>query len=150
MEAETQPTDAQNLTVTAREDTPRRMHQGAFLAAYAQSARISKAAEAAGIARRTHYDWVDSDHEYRAEFVKAKELAMQTLEDEATRRALGDGCEPSDRLMEFLLKGGRPDIYRERVEHSTKPGAPLEMNVSASEILLGRIAGLASRIDQKS
>ena len=66
------------------------------------------------------------DAEYAAEFVRAKELAMQVLEDEATRRALGlDGAEPSDRLMEFLLKAGRPDIYRDRIEHSGPGGKPL-------------------------
>ena len=115
------------------------MNQGAFLAAYAKSARISRAAEAAGIGRQTHYDWMGSDDAYRAEFAKAKELAMQTLEDEATRRALGDGCEPSDRLMEFLLKGGRPDIYRDRLEHSGPGGKPI-LDLSSVHEFLRRTA----------
>lgn len=134
------PEDVQDRTERAGESATR-MNQGAFLAAYAKSARISRAADAAGIGRQTHYDWLAHDTEYRAEFVKAKELAMQTLEDEATRRALGDGCEPSDRLMEFLLKGGRPEVYRERqsIEHSGPGGKPL-LDLTAVDEFIRRCA----------
>lgn len=102
--------------------------QGAFLAAYAKTCRVNVAAESAGIARQTHYDWLKNDPEYRAMYAEAEVLAVQSLEDEAVSRAVDGWEEPvfqggvkvgtvtkkSERLLELLLKGKKPTTYRER------------------------------------
>lgn len=130
------------------------MRQGAFLAAYAQLARVNKAADAAGVDRRTHYDWLREDGDYREEFERAKELAVQQLEDEAVRRAVEGVEEPmniggemimvrkfSDPLLMFILKGQKPTVYRERqsIEHTGKDGSPL-IDLSAVHEFLRRTA----------
>ncbi len=126
------------------------MRQGAFLAAYAKTARINRAAEAAEVDRSTHYDWLANDPEYSDMFIKARAMAAQQLEDEAVRRAV-EGCdrplgvagqvvqvrEFSDTLLIFLLKGMMPEKYRERssVEHSGPGGAPLLDLTAVDEFL---------------
>lgn len=123
---------------TQQNPTPKKR---AFLAAYARSASITKAAEIAQIDRCTHYDWKDTDPDYAAEFERTKIVACETLEDEAIRRAhegvqkpvyqggkrVGYVQEYSDTLLIFLLKGGLPDKYKERgvTEHTGPKGEPL-------------------------
>lgn len=102
-------------SATAQNLTPK---QVAFLTAYRESGSVSRAAKAAKITRRTHYDWLEHEP-YRSEFLKAREAAAELLLDEAIDRAV-DG---SDRLLEFLLKGFKPEIFnRQRVEIS--PSGP--------------------------
>lgn len=87
--------------------------QSAFLAAYSQCGTITKAAEAAEIARQTHYDWMKNDPEYPALFAQAEQEAADALEHAARERALAG----SDTLMIFLLKGLKPEKYKERSEN---------------------------------
>lgn len=103
-----------------------------FLNLYVSFGTIGKAAEKAGIARQTHYDWLNSDDSYKVAFEKAREMTGDILEDEAMRRAMGYE-EPvfykgkkvgtrivySDFLMKFLLQGAKPDKYKERVQQET-------------------------------
>lgn len=102
--------------VTSQNLTPRQM---AFLAAYRESGSISAAAKSAKVSRRTHYDWLEHEP-YKNEFMKVREGLAELLLDEAIDRALAG----SDRLLEFLLKGLKPEIFnRQRVEISpTGPG----------------------------
>lgn len=118
----------------------KRANQGAFLAAYAGTCHIEKAAAAAGISRQTHYLWLKEDPEYPALFAEAAELATQTLEDAAVDRAVHGVKEPvfhegkvcghvlkySDRLLELLLRARRKE-YRPKYdfEHTGKDGTPL-------------------------
>lgn len=136
-----------------RDTIPKR---DAFLAAFKLTASITKAAAAAKCERGLHYRWLD-DAEYREAFEAAKEEAAQSLEDEAVRRAYEGVLEPlvyqgeftyerdakgrrklkkplgirkySDALMMFLLKGFKPDKYRERgsVELTGANGGPIEI-----------------------
>lgn len=99
----------------------------AFLAAYAETCSISRAADAAKIRRETHYAWLGQGGEYALQFANAKAQAAERLEDEAVRRA-HEGVERpmsiagerelvreySDTLLIFLLKGMKPEKYRER------------------------------------
>lgn len=121
------------------EDWKPSAHQVAFLAAYAATCSITRAASAAGIHRQTHYDWMRANLGYRLEFERAKEIAFDVLEEEAVRRAYLGVDEPvfhngqqcgvirkySDRLMEVLLRGNKPKIYGDRRELTGKDGAPL-------------------------
>jgi len=102
--------------------------QAAFLAAYAENGTIRHAATAAGIGRRTHYDWLDSDPDYVDAFDDAQQEAGEALEIEARRRAtegvevpvyfrdkkIGTIRKFSDVLLIFLLNGIFPEKYRAR------------------------------------
>ncbi len=125
----------------AAEAADRQRKQSAFLAAFAEHATIAAAAKATSVARRTHYNWLETDEGYAARFTDVEESVTEALEAEARRRAQLGVDEPvhyqgkkvdtirrySDTLLIFLLKARRPDVYRERVDHSlTGPnGGPL-------------------------
>lgn len=101
--------------------------QRAFLRAYAALGRVDLAAEASKIHRDTHYAWLHEETPYAHFFDQCREEVAQRLEDEAFRRA-HDGIdkpvtvagerevirEYSDTLLIFLLKGMKPERYRER------------------------------------
>ncbi len=101
--------------------------QRAFLRAYAALGRVDLAASAANIDRGGHYDWLRASADYAQAFELAREEVGQRLEDEAFRRAHDGVEEPctvagkrelvrkySDTLLIFLLKGAKPERYRER------------------------------------
>ena len=89
--------------------------------------------------RQTVYDWRAADSDFAAAWDDALDQAADTMEREAFRRAV-EGVEEtvygrvdrysdgeigkvrkySDTLLIFLLKGARPEKYRERqqVEHT--------------------------------
>lgn len=110
----------------------------------AKGLSVTAAAEAAGIGRRTLYDWRKADPDFVAEEAEAFEAGIDVLEDEARRRAyegvekpvyqggerVGKIREYSDTLLIFLLKGGRPDRYRERAEvkHSGSVGLSITLD----------------------
>ncbi len=124
----------------------------AFLAAFRETASVSRAATMAGIRRGTHYDWL-KDEAYAASFRIAQERAIQSLEDEAVRRAYEGIEEPvfqagrqvgvvrkySDTLLIFLLKGLRPQKYKDRIaaEHSGEAGGqPIVIQISEADARL--------------
>lgn len=112
-----------------RPDTlPRRKRDArreAFLKAFAVIGTVSAAAEAAGVDRSTHYEWLN-DPEYAADFEQAAQAAADLLEREAVRRAVqgttrgvyhqgqkvGEETHYSDTLLMFLLNGRRPEVFR--------------------------------------
>ena len=119
----------------------------AFLAAYEKLGNISAAAKAVPCDRRMHYKWLDNDKDgaYREAFNRAKDTAIDALEEEARRRAVDGIVEPvirqtkegewkvvggirkySDTLLMFLLNGARPETYKFRHEHTGK----VDMNVA--------------------
>lgn len=122
--------------------TPER--KAAFCAALATSGgNVARACEAVDIARMTAYTWRDEDEEFAAAWDQAKQIGLDALEDEATRRAFEGWDEPivyqgvvtdtmkrySDTLLVFLLKGGKPDKYRERssTELTGANGGPVQI-----------------------
>lgn len=147
-------------------DTVRRQREGrqtAFLAAYAKTGNITVAANKAGINRGTHYEWVESDPDYAERFQDAGEEAADYLEAEARRRAVVGVEEPvgwykgepggtvrkySDTLLIFLLKGLRPEKFRERHshEHSGPDGGPVEVRQLSDDELVERSRKLANRV----
>lgn len=91
---------------------------------------VSRACERVKITRNAVYDKRDSDPAFAARLELAKERGVDVLEDEAVRRAFEGVEEPvgffqgvsyevrtnySDALIQFLLKGNRPNKYRERI-----------------------------------
>jgi hypothetical protein len=125
---------------------PRKSAEGnarAFLAAYRETASITRAAKAAKIDRTMHYRWIEKSPAYKKAFERAQEHAAQVLEDEAVRRATEGTLEPvfyqgkkrgsvrrySDGLMQFLLRGFRPQRYAARTEISGPSGGPLDATI---------------------
>lgn len=98
----------------------------AFLEAYALVGNVSDAASHAGVARTMHYEWLD-DPQYAEAFHHAREQAADRLEREAVKRAtagiekavwykgeqVGTERHYSDVLLIFLLKGMRPEKFRD-------------------------------------
>lgn len=82
-----------------------------FLNAYARCGSISHAAKEAGIFRSQHYRWLNEDARYAKLFLQAEEILTESLEFEARQRAI----KGSDLLLIFLLKGLKPDKYRDNV-----------------------------------
>ena len=113
----------------------------AVLSAFKNCANVTRACEIADIARATFYGWLKEDPGFKASYEAAREEAVQVLEDEAIRRAyvgverpvyqggkkVGVVQEYSDTLLIFLLKGARPQKYRDNVrqEVTGADGAPL-------------------------
>lgn len=119
--------------------------KAAFLAAYAKTGNISAASRAADIWRGSHHAWLKDDAEYAAAFAEAKEQAIETMEAEALRRAtlgteegvwykgkrVGTERRMSDTLLIFLLKGARPEKYRDnqKIEHTGPNGGAIPISV---------------------
>lgn len=114
-----------------------------FLAAVAEVGNITEAARLAEIDRCDHYRWLKRDPKYPAMFEEAMDQAADLMEAEARRRAVQGVDEPvfykgaecgtirrySDTLLMFLLKGARPEKFRDNVkqEITGEGGAPLNV-----------------------
>lgn len=99
----------------------------AFLAAFAHTGRIRRAAESSQVNWRNHYNWLAADAAYVEAFAEATRMAGDFLEDEAIRRAMEGVLKPifykgehvdnetvySDTLLIAALKGAKPEKYRE-------------------------------------
>lgn len=102
--------------------------QNSFLAAYSAAGSIAHAAKAAGCSRESHYVWMRNDPTYPERFRAAFEESADSLEDEAHRRAY----EGSDTLLIFLLKGKKPERFREqwKGEISGPNNGPVRIDLS--------------------
>ena len=134
--------------VASRTDRTAKKRQ-AFLAALAETGNILKSSEIARVARRTAYDWKAADPEFADAWERALDIGADALEDEAVRRAVDGVEEPvfyqgkacgvvrkySDTLLIFLLKGRRPEKYRDRSSPVT--GVPDDGPVTFKVIIPG-------------
>lgn len=138
------PTEAARVpAVRALPNGIRHPKKRAFLAAYAELGNVSGAAEIAGINRMSHYHWLEGDERYAEVFAQAHEIACDHLESEARRRAIEGTHEPvfyqgkqvgsvkrySDTLLIFLLKGARPDKFRDNatIRHTGPDGGAIKV-----------------------
>jgi hypothetical protein len=113
----------------------------AFLASYAQTANITKAAEAAKIDRGLHYRWLDTFPKYQKAFLEAERQAGDYLESVAVGRAtegvmeavyyqgrpIGAVRRYSDGVMMTLLRGFKPKKYSNKTEISGPEGGAIEI-----------------------
>lgn len=120
-------------------DGARAIKQKNFLKAFAAGANVTKACRFARVGRRTLYTWLEQHPRFKAMYDEALEMASDELEEEARRRAVDGTDKPvyqggqlvghireySDTLLALLLKGTKPDKYRERREYTGKNGDPL-------------------------
>ncbi len=116
-----------------------------FLEQLAGCGIVTHACKKARIGRTWAYKRRREDEEFAKAWAEAEEIGINAMEDEAMRRAVqgverpvfqngrqvGKLREYSDALMIFLLKGKRPEKYKERVanEHTGAGGAPLQINL---------------------
>lgn len=101
-----------------------------FLAELAKSCNVSASCRVAGIGRQTAYDWREKDEAFALAWDGAEQEAVDRLEQEAWRRAVDGFEEPvfhqgeevarvrkySDKLIEILLKGHRPERFVDRIK----------------------------------
>jgi hypothetical protein len=108
---------------------------------------LKDASEQAGVPRRTVCQWREDDPEFRKQIEAAYDEGTDVLEREAQRRAVegtehkfydkegnlvNSRVEYSDTLMIMLMKGRRPERYRDKsaVELTGKDGAPLNASLA--------------------
>lgn len=130
-----------------------------------QSMSVTKAAELAGINRVTAFEWRNKDPEFARQWADAVEAGVDRLEDEAIRRAhdgtakpvfykdtkVGEIQEYSDTLMTLVLRGKRPKVYKERLEHTGADGGPIETRELTKDEAIAKLKelGLPTRIFDK-
>ena len=117
---------------------------------------ITAACEASGVSRMWLYVEEKRNDEFAEKFREAQQMGLDALEDEARRRAaqgidrgiyyqgelVDTQKEYSDSLMALLLKGGKPEKYKDRVEHTGNPNAPVSMEVGPTPLVMGFLEGL--------
>lgn len=109
----------------------KRQWQKAFLAALEQTGSVTQSAETAKISRFTVYATKRDDAAFATLWEQALDAGADALEDEARKRAFAG----SDVLLMFMLKGIRPQKWRE--SRATIPPAELNKMI---ETELQRIA----------
>jgi hypothetical protein len=144
--------------------TPKKTWKPLFLERLREHANVSRAADAAGISRKTVYKERNDSVTFAHDWDDALEEGLDYLEEEARRRAYEGVNEPvyykgedvgavrkySDTLMIFLLKGGRPERYAERSKREVtgKDGGPIEQKVSVGFDLAGDIREIDRHITE--
>ncbi|GAB6853055.1 hypothetical protein [Asaia astilbis] len=119
-----------------------------FLDQLRKTGNASEAARAAGIDRKTAYNWRKNDEQFSDHWTQALEEATDLLEAEARRRAIEGYDEPvlyagrlicdaegrpvtrkrySDGLLRMLLRANRPSNYAEVQSCSEAPGAEFSL-----------------------
>lgn len=117
---------------------------------------VAAAARAAGIARSTVYKLRDTDLDFAMAMDEVLESVYDDMEQELHRRAVKGVPEPvyykgrivgqirkkSDRLLEFALKGVRPEKYRDRVDVNQNVAGSLDLGIEAAiKQIYGRTDG---------
>lgn len=118
--------------------------EAAFFTALADTANVSRACKAVGIARQTAYDRKEAEPGFAERWTAALTLGVEALEDEANRRAFEGVDEPvfhqgapcgairkySDTLAIFLLKAHKPAKYREH--HAVAHSGEMVLKINAT------------------
>ena len=129
-----------------------------FLSELSESCNITRSARAAGLNRQTLYRKREEDLDFAQDWDRALEMGADALEDELRRRAMGFEAEKldkngniktltqySDVLGIFLMKGAKPEKYRERYEHTGNPMKPIGLiAVPAESLSDDELAAIAS------
>ena len=85
-----------------------------FIERLRDSGNVRASCEAAGLPRSTAYYWRERFVTFRNEWNDAMEDACDILEATAWDRSISGG---SDRLLMFLLKAHRREVFGDRIEH---------------------------------
>lgn len=112
----------------------------------AETGNVTMSCRSARVTRSVAYEWREEDPAFAKLWDEALDIATDALEAEARRRAVQGWPEPvfhqgrkvgtirkySDRMLEILLKGHRPEKFRERVDMKHSGRLTLEQLVEAS------------------
>lgn len=123
----------------------------AFLSALAEVGVVRYACKAAGVDSGLVYAKRKADETFAASWAEALENASDSLEEEAVRRAkdgiveivvgkngeIHENRKYSDTLLIFLLKGARPEKYRERFDTKLSGSLDVTSIVEAAHATLG-------------
>lgn len=120
-----------------------------FLELYMETGRVDLATKQLGVGYQYPYFWAKTDDKFKADWHDARAVVGQRVEDGAYRRAVTGTLKPvyqrgmlvgtvrewSDSLTITLLKGLKPEVYRERVDlqSSGKDGGPIQHEVGFSD-----------------
>lgn len=122
-------------------DEQRRQAKERFLKAFFESSgNVSKACRAALISRQTAYNYRTDDPEFAAEWDHAQEAIIDAAEQELYRRGVlgyqdavvyqgevtGSVTRYDTTALIFLLKGKRPEVWRDNRENAEYHRAPVE------------------------
>lgn len=110
-----------------------------FLQKLRESGNVRLSCEAADVPRTTAYRWRRTWATFDAEWQDALDDALDLLEADAWRRAR----KSSDRLLMFLLKAHRREVYGDvmRQEVSGPGGAAIEVHDTRFEAALDKVFG---------
>lgn len=99
---------------------PHRKEQwkAAFLKRLSETGNVTEAAEYVSVERSNVYKERYRDPTFAVAWDEAKRLGVESLEDEAIKRAI-EG--KSDTLLIFLLKAAKPEKYRENYRVQIEP-----------------------------
>lgn len=113
-----------------------------FLAVLSETGIVREACIAAGVSRKTAYQYRADDLAFAEEW----KLALQDAADIALARYRERGFQQSDRAMEFFIKSRDPESYAERstVEVTGKDGGPIEVQLTDAE----RVAGVTALLER--
>jgi len=102
-----------------------------FLDRLRQTGNIRLSCMAAGVSRTTAYRWRDKWSTFADEWQEALDDALDILEGKAWERA----AQHSDRLLMFLLKAHRRDVYGDKQELDvTTDGKPIRFVVGGIDL----------------
>jgi hypothetical protein len=107
-----------------------------FLRALETELSVYRACRRAKVGRNTIYALRDRDEDFARAWKEAQEAAVEELEASAYERALGGDTT----LTIFLLKGFKPERYRERYEHTGPEGSSL-LGPAVTDAILRLVAG---------
>ena len=127
-----------------------------FLRAYARHAIVSDGLLAAGVTYRIVRRWQKDDELFSEDCKTAEAMANDLMEREARRRAIegfdrpviyqgritGAYTDYSDARLTTLMKGNKPEKYKERTQLSGTVGRPLTLDEETKEDVVSRILGM--------
>lgn len=127
-----------------------------FCRAYARHGIISDGTLAAGITYRIYHRWRKDDELFNEDCKTAEAMANDLMEREARRRAIdgfgrpiiyqgeitGEYTDYSDALLTTLMKGNKPEKYKERTQHSGQIGRPMTLDEETKEDVVSSILGM--------
>ncbi len=130
--------------------------KGTVVRSLAMHGNLRQATDSAGIRRALAYEWRKKDPVFAAAWDDAVEEAHDRIEEEMWRRGIDGFARPviykgkitdqytdySDSLLQTLARGNRPNKFKDRTEHSTPPGAPMQLNVETKGDVIASILGM--------
>jgi hypothetical protein len=102
----------------------------AFLKTLGLTANVYMSCQAAGISRKTAYEWRQSNEEFAAQWKDAHEDGIDLLEYRGRLRAMNT----SDKLLQFLLEVHRYG-RKQTLEHTGPGGGPIPVAADVVSIV---------------